>query len=207
MPTASGFHHRFLAWFMARGSGVYGAFVEGRKRHLMADLTGTLLEIGSGTGANLGFLPDGLRIIGVDPNPFMHKYFRREARYRKRPAHLVRGVAESLPFPDESVDTVLSTLVLCSVPRLEQTLREVIRVLKPGGRFIFIEHVAAPEGTLLRYLQRIVGPAWSRIGDGCLPDRTTGDALLKAGFRKVTLHRFTAPLLLVSPHISGSAEK
>jgi ubiquinone/menaquinone biosynthesis C-methylase UbiE len=173
----------------------------------MADLTGTLLEIGSGTGANLGFLPEGLRIIGVDPNPFMHAHFRREARSRKRPAHSVRGVAESLPFPDESVDTVLSTLVLCSVPRLEQTLREVIRVLKPGGRFLFIEHVAAPQGTLLRHIQRIVRPAWSRIGDGCQPDRTIGDAVLKAGFNKVTLYRFTAPLLLVSPHISGEAEK
>jgi ubiquinone/menaquinone biosynthesis C-methylase UbiE len=192
---------------MARGSGVHGAFVEGRKRHLLSDLTGTLVEIGSGTGANLEFLPHGLRIIGLDPNPFMHAYFRREAHSRKRPAHLVRGVAESLPFPDESIDTVLSTLVLCSVPTLQRTLSEVLRVLKPGGKFLFIEHVAAPEGTFLRRIQRTVGPFWSRIGDGCQPDRTTGEALLEAGFRNITVDRFSVPLLLVSPHISGSAEK
>ncbi|MGD2121015.1 MAG: class I SAM-dependent methyltransferase [Gemmatimonadota bacterium] len=192
---------------MARGSGVHSAFVHGRKQHLLSDLTGTLVEIGSGTGVNLEFLPEGVRIIGVDPNPFMHAHFRREARARRRPAHLVRGVAESLPFPDESVDAVLSTLVLCSVPFLQHTLGEVLRVLKPGGKFLFIEHVAAPEGTWLRRVQRMARPIWSRIGDGCQPDRTTGEALLEAGFSNVTLDRFSVPLLLVSPHISGSAEK
>jgi len=192
---------------MARGSGVHGAYVEGRKRHLLADLSGTLVEIGSGTGANLGFLPEGLRVVGVDPNPFMHGYFRREARSRKRKAHLVLGVAEHLPFPDESVDAVLSTLVLCSIPGIERALGEVLRVLKPEGKFLFIEHVAAREGTPLRRLQRLVSPIWSRLGDGCRPDRTTGESLLQAGFREVNLDRFSVPLPLVSPHISGWAQK
>jgi ubiquinone/menaquinone biosynthesis C-methylase UbiE len=192
---------------MARGSGIHGAFVEGRKRHLMADLTGTVVEIGSGTGANLGFLPHGLRIIGVDPNPFMHAYYRREAKSRGRGSHQVRGVGEALPFPDGSIDSVLSTLVLCSVPSLEQTLGEIHRVLKPGGRLLFIEHVAAPEGSWLRRLQEAARPVWSRIGDGCRPDRTTAAVLEEAGFRRVVVDRFSVPLPLVSPHISGFAEK
>jgi ubiquinone/menaquinone biosynthesis C-methylase UbiE len=192
---------------MARGSGRYTAFMEGRKRHLLGSLTGTLVEIGSGTGTNFRYFPPDLRVVGVEPNPFMHPYFREEARSSSRSADLVRASAESLPFKDETVDAVLSTLVLCSVKELQGVLREIIRVLRPGGRFLFVEHVAAPEGTRLRRIQRLVRPVWSRIGDGCQPDRETGESLLAAGFSEVSLDRFSVPLPLVSPHISGVALK
>jgi ubiquinone/menaquinone biosynthesis C-methylase UbiE len=192
---------------MARGEGRYGALVETRKRRLLSDLTGTLVEIGPGTGPNLRFLPKKLRVVGVEPNPFMHRHFLEEARAEGRSAHLVQGVAESLPFPDQSIDTVLSTLVLCSVGRLDQVLDEVLRVLKPGGKFIFVEHVAAPEGSWLRRVQRFIRPAWRRIGDGCEPDRTMEEDLLRAGFRDVSFDRFALPLPIVSPHIAGVAEK
>jgi ubiquinone/menaquinone biosynthesis C-methylase UbiE len=192
---------------MARGGGKYSAFVEGRKRHLLKSLTGTVVEIGSGTGPNLRFLPRDLRIVGIEPNPFMHRYFLDEARVEERAVELVQGTAEALPFPDESVDAVLSTLVLCSVAELDRVLQEVLRVLKPGGKFLFLEHVAAGEGTWLRRCQRWVRPVWSRLGDGCQPDRTTEVSLKDAGFREVSLDRFSVPLLLVSPHIAGIAEK
>jgi ubiquinone/menaquinone biosynthesis C-methylase UbiE len=192
---------------MARGGGTYSAFVEGRKRHLLGSLTGTLIEIGSGTGPNLRFLPPDVRIVGVEPNPFMHRYFLDEARTENRAVQLVQGTAESLPFPDESVDAVLSTLVLCSVSKLDRVLQEVLRVLKPGGKFLFLEHVAARDGTWLRRIQGWVRPVWSRIGDGCEPDRNTERSLMAAGFRDVSLDRFSVPLFLVSPHIAGIAEK
>jgi ubiquinone/menaquinone biosynthesis C-methylase UbiE len=192
---------------MARGSGRYTAFMEGRKRHLLGNLTGTLVEIGSGTGTNFRYLPPDLRVVGVEPNPFMHPYFQNEARASRRSADLVRASAESLPFKDETVDAVLSTLVLCSVRDLQGVLREILRVLKPGGRFLFVEHVAAPEGTRLRRIQRWVRPVWSRIGDGCQPDRETGQSLMAAGFSEVSLDPFSVPLPLVSPHISGIALK
>jgi ubiquinone/menaquinone biosynthesis C-methylase UbiE len=202
-----GLHGRFLAWFMARSEGKYAAFVEGRKRHLLAGLEGLLVEIGSGTGPNLRYIPREVRVVGVEPNPFMHEYFLREAREEGRSVELVQGVAEHLPFPDESVDVVLSTLVLCSVGDMGRVLHEVLRVLKPGGRFLFVEHVAAPRGSWLRRIQGWVRPVWKRIGDGCEPDRTTSRDLRDAGFREVSFQRFSVPLPLVSPHIAGIAEK
>jgi len=192
---------------MAREGGEYDALVEDRKRQLLGELTGTVVEIGPGTGPNLRYLPRNLRIVGIEPNPFMHGYFLREARDQDRSVDLVQGLAEALPFPNGSVDAVVSTLVLCSVGRIDKVLGELLRVLKPGGRFIFIEHVAAGEGTWLRRVQGFVRPLWRRVGDGCEPDRTMEEDLLTAGFRDVTFHRFAVPLPIVSPHIAGIAEK
>jgi len=192
---------------MARGGDRHSTFVDDRKRTLFEDLTGILVEIGSGTGSNLRLLPEEVLVVGVEPNPFMHRHFLREAHEAGRSVALVQGLVEALPFPDQSVDAVLSTLVLCSVGGLDQALKEILRVLKPGGKFLFVEHVAADEGTWLRRVQRWIRPVWSRIGDGCQPDRTTGEFLERAGFRRITLERFRVPLPLVSPHIAGIAEK
>ena len=200
-------HDRFLAWFMARGGGKYAVFIEGRKRHLLGGLTGTVVEIGSGTGPNLRYLPRTVRFVGIEPNPFMHTHFLAEARAEDRTVDLIQGVAETLPFSNESVDTVISTLVLCSVRETDRVLKEVIRVLKPGGRLLFVEHVAARQGSWLRRVQRFIRPLWRAIGDGCEPDRTTEEDLLGAGFRTVSFDRFHVPLPIVSPHISGIAEK
>ncbi len=207
MPNRYGLQDRFLAWFMAREGGKYGALVEDRKRHLFQGLTGTLVEIGSGTGPNLRYLPRELRIVGVEPNPFMHSHFLQEARAHDRSADIVQGLAEALPFPNGSVDAVVSTLVLCSVGKIDRVLGELLRILKPGGKFIFVEHVAAEEGTWLRRVQGFIRPVWRRVGDGCEPDRTLEENLLKAGFREVSFRRFSVPLPIVSPHIAGIAEK
>ncbi|MFO8174523.1 MAG: methyltransferase domain-containing protein, partial [Longimicrobiales bacterium] len=201
------FRDRFLAWFMARGGGTYDLHVGDRKRDLLSGLSGVLVEIGSGTGPNLRYLPPEVMVVGVEPNPFMHSHFLRESREWKGRSHLVRGSAEALPFPDESVETVLSTLVLCSVDGLDGALQEIHRILKPGGRFIFLEHVGATPGSWLRRAQRWVKPVWSAVGDGCEPDRDTDLNLLRAGFREVSLERFSLPLPLVSPHIAGVARK
>jgi len=192
---------------MARGDGRYDALVAERKRSLLSGLSGTLVEIGSGTGPNLPYLSPDLRIVAVEPNPFMFPHFLRAAAGRGHAIQLVRGETEALPFHDESVETVLSTLVLCSVAGLDHSLAEIRRILKPGGRLIFIEHVGAPRGSRLRRVQRWVKPAWRALGDGCEPDRDTAANLLRAGFRKVHLERFELPLPLVSPHIAGFAEK
>ena len=200
-------HNRFLAWFMARSDGKYDAFVGSRKRKLLSGLTGTLVEIGSGTGPNLRYLPLDLRVVAVEPNPFMYKHFFREAEARDGHVTLIRGDTETLPFSDGSVDAVLSSLVLCSVAGLDLALEEILRILKPGGRFIFMEHVGAPQGSRLRRIQRLVSPLWRAIGDGCQPDRDTEKNLRRAGFRRVELERFTAPIPLVSPHIAGVAVK
>lgn len=207
MSRHYGLHDRFLAWLMAREGGKYAAFVEGRKKDLVQDVRGTVVEIGPGTGPNLRFLQPDVRLVGIEPNPYMHPYFLEQARKDGRKAHLIQGLAESLPLPDASVDAILSTLVLCSVSVVDRVLQEVLRVLKPGGRFLFIEHVAAREGSRLHRIQRWVRPMWRWVGGGCEPDRATAEHLLRAGFRRVEYSRFAVPLPIVSPHIAGVAEK
>jgi ubiquinone/menaquinone biosynthesis C-methylase UbiE len=192
---------------MAREGSHYDAFVEDRKRRLFRGLAGILVEIGVGTGPNLRHLPPGLTVVGVEPNPFMHRHFLREARNGGHPAALLHGRAEALPFRDGSIDAVLSTLVLCSVPETDRALREILRILRPGGQFLFMEHVAAPEGSWLRRAQALVRPVWRVLGDGCEPDRNTEGHLLRAGFREVQVERFAVPIPIVSPHIAGLAVK
>lgn len=199
--------HRFMAWFMAREGGRYDSMVEDRKRELFSGLSGTVVELGTGTGPNLRHLPEGLRLVALERNPHMYRHLFKEAEIRGREVSVVTADAHALPFQDGSVDAVLSTLVLCSVGGLDRVLEEVHRILRPGGRFIFIEHVGAPEGSWLRRFQRWVRPVWTVVGDGCEPDRDTERTLRGAGFSSLRVERFTLPLLLVSPHISGVAEK
>lgn len=178
------------------------------KERLFAELSGSVLEIGSGAGANLHYFPSpGIRWIGVDPNPFMEPHLVKEAQRLGLPIELRDGIAETLPAADESVDFVISTLVLCSVVNQKRALEEVARVLKPGGKFLFIEHVAARRGSWLRWMQRFVKPLWRRMGDGCHPDRETRAALENVGFASLDIEEFEAPLPVVGPHIAGTAVK
>src|SRR5690606_12864960 len=126
---------RWFAWLMARVSDRYNARFGAAKAELFADLRGTVLEIGPGTGPNLVYIPAGVHWIGVEPNRAMHAYLRAEAERMGREIELRAGRAERLDVDDASVDAVISTLVLCSVPDLDDTLEEVYRVLRPGGRF------------------------------------------------------------------------
>lgn len=181
-----------------------------RKRSLFADLQGSILEIGPGTGTNFPYYPTEIHWIGIEPNPFMHSYLREEAeKLGLENIDLRSGKAEELEAEDSSVDAVVSTLVLCSVSYLSGTLQEILRVLKPGGKLFFVEHVAAPQGTWLRQVQRTVRPIWSVLGDGCHPDRETWKAIENAGFEKVDYQHFQGPIpiAIVKPHIIGVATK
>ena len=167
----------FFAWMMAQSSGTYEKIVGERKRSLFANLQGKVLEIGPGTGPNLPYYPKDIQWIGIEPNPHMHSYLQKQAEKLGLTIDLRIGNTEWLDAEDNSIDTVVSTLVLCSVPNIDYTLQAILRVLKPGGRFLFLEHVAAPQGTVLRQLQRTISPIWKVIGDGCHPDRETWIAL------------------------------
>ncbi|MEH2447167.1 MAG: class I SAM-dependent methyltransferase [Nostoc sp.] len=200
------FGKRFFAWMMAQSSGTYDKIVGERKRSLFANLQGKVLEIGPGTGPNLPYYPKDIQWIGIEPNPHMHSYLQKQAEKLGLTIDLRIGNAEWLDAEDNSIDTVVSTLVLCSVPNIDYTLQAILRVLKPGGRFLFIEHVAAPQGTLLRKLQSAISPIWKVIGDGCHPNRETWIALENAGFTNVNYERFVA-MPIISPHIIGIATK
>ena len=196
-------HARLMAW----GSPGFDKMVAARKRALFASLAGTVLEIGPGTGPNLNYYPKNIRWIGIEPNVFMHRYLRAEAERLGFSIELRTGSAEPIEVGDGSVDAVVTTLVLCSVRDIDRALKEIMRVLTPGGKFYFLEHVAAPPGTGLRRLQGFLRPIWKTIADGCHPDRETGVALRAAGFRQVEYDDFRVAVPVVGTQIAGVAVK
>ena len=198
-------YQRLFAHGLALGDDAQHRLYGERKRKLFADLTGTVVEIGPGTGINLPYLPRGIRWIGIEPNPHMHRFIREAADEHGIDIELRNAPASDTGLPTDSVNAVISTLVLCSVPDLDAALAEITRILKPGGRFVFIEHVAAPGDSWLRTLQRGIKPIWKPLADGCHPNRETAQAIERAGFTDVRYEAFRADLPVVSPHIIGSA--
>lgn len=182
---------------------VYGR----RKAQLLADLPDTVLEIGPGQGANLRYYRPGTRLIAVEPAPQMHRGLRRAARRQGIELDLHPTAAESLDLADASVDAVVSTLVLCSVRDPRAVLGEVRRVLRPGGRFVFIEHVAADPGSRLHWVQGWLRRPWAWSFEGCELRRNTGAIIRAAGFESVEEERFrvSSALMPFSPHVAGVA--
>ena len=204
LPPKRGLRARLFAKAMA-GSDTHDLLIAPYKRRLLADLRGDVLEIGPGAGANfIYFAPDG-RWEGVEPNPYMFRYLRAAAKGRA--IDLRTGYTELLPVADQSMDAVVSTLVLCSVRDLEASLAEIRRVLKPGGKYVFIEHVAAPAGSGLRRWQNGVRPLWSFFADGCQPNRELWRYLEDAGFAQLEIEHFSIDMPIVKPHIAGYAVK
>ena len=203
------FRRRLFARYYDRMAAAYEERVGPQKDPLFAGVRGTVVEIGPGTGANLARFPEGVQWIGIEPNPHMHPLLR--ARAEELGMELdIRGLsAEELPLEDASVDVVLSTLVMCSVPDLERVLTEIRRVLKPGGRFIFWEHVAARPRTFLRGLQHAMTPLQRFLADGCRANRDLGKSIRGAGFSSIELEEFSVPAGVapawIRPHIRGIA--
>jgi len=196
-----------FAWGMVHGMNYYERWMIQRKHRLFGGLEGEVLEIGPGAGVNLQYLPEYVQWTGLEPNVFFHPYIQKEARRLNRQVEVRVGHAEELDSNDDSLDVVIGTLVLCSVEELMPVLREIFRVLKPGGRYYFVEHVAAPRGTFLRLLQEILSPIWLKILQGCRPNQETLQMIKNVGFEEVVHEEFRGPLPLVSPHISGYATK
>ena len=140
--------------------------------------TGRTLELGCGTGRNLRFFRDQTRTVGLDPSPEAL----RRARKRAPRTPLVIGSAQALPFRDGAFDTVVSSLVFCSVPDPPSALQEVGRVLRPDGRLRMVEHVRARSRFGAR-LQDLYQPLWTRVTGGCHPNRDTEAAVRAAGFQ------------------------
>lgn len=161
------------------------------RRALLHDLHGHVVEIGAGTGANLPHYPRTLEhLILSEPDPHMHRRLRRKAEALGwGRAEILDSTVEELPLREGSVDAVVATLVLCSVPHLDRALLEIRRVLRPGGRFVFLEHVAAEHRPhRLRWQQR-VEPVWKRLAGNCHLTRRTADAITASGFAITDLQR------------------
>jgi SAM-dependent methyltransferase len=177
------------------------------KPRLIGGLRGTVLELGAGRGANFANLSPDVSWIGLEPHDRTRAALVRTAAAQDlRSRQVLAAPAERIPLPEASVDAVLSTVVLCSVTDLDATLAEVRRVLRPGGRFVFFEHVAAPPGTWTHRLQRMAAPVTRTFDKGCDPCRGIGTAIRAAGFASVELHRYVRPGPLHIPFIAGSAQ-
>jgi ubiquinone/menaquinone biosynthesis C-methylase UbiE len=201
MPEERG-HRWFAAWYDRMNARAEKG-VLGRARHdLLADLSGDVLEIGAGTGANFQHYPDAAKVIALEPDPHMLKRARAKLdEVGRTNIEVHAGPAELLPFPDASFDAVVSTLVLCTVSDPAKALAEIRRALRPGGRLVFIEHVRG-QGFAGR-LQDLIRPIWSWGGAGCQLNRRTADTIRAAGF-ELSLSEGKKPIPLL-PAIVGTA--
>ena len=153
------------------------------RSHVVPDADGRVLEIGIGSGLNLPFYSRSVeRIIGLDPSPKLLSMVRRNLQVDTPAVELIEGSAEAIPLEKNSVDTVLTTWTLCSIPDAGRALREMHRVLRPTGRLLFVEHGLAPEPNV-RWWQDRLTPVWKRIGGGCHLNRAIQMLIEDAGFQ------------------------
>jgi len=204
-------NHSLRGRFNAAFFRVMAPYLEGtlrrRKQRLFADLPEQVVEIGPGVGANLRYLPADGTLIALEPNRYMHPRLRAAAERRGIRLDLQERMAEHTGLDDRSVDTVISSLVLCSVRDPAAVLAEVRRILRPGGSFRFLEHVVARPGTVTRAAQRLLRRPWAWTFEGCSCERDLEAAVRAAGFSSVEVERYriATPFIPFNTHIAGVA--
>jgi SAM-dependent methyltransferase len=198
---------RFNAAFFSVMGGYINWNLRKHKARAFADLPPTVVELGAGVGANMPLLKAGTRLVAIEPNPYMHTRLRRAARRRGIDLEIRSVVGERIDLPDASVEAVISSLVLCTVGDPVAVLAEIRRILRPGGRFSFVEHVAARPHTPTRWSQRIVRRPWAWLFEGCSCERELATVIGAAGFARVDLnaYRIHSPFLPFNTHIAGTA--
>ncbi|XP_008710198.1 thiol S-methyltransferase METTL7B [Ursus americanus] len=210
----------YFPYFMALLTAQCNRKMERKKRELFGQIKGlmgasgkvALLELGCGTGANFQFYPAGCRVTCLDPNPHFERFLtksmaeNRQVQYEK---FVVAAGEDMKGLEDGCMDVVVSTLVLCSVQSPRRVLQEVQRVLRPGGVFLFWEHVAEPRGSWAFLWQQVLEPTWKHIGDGCCLTRETWKDLESAQFSQLQMEHQPPPFkwLPIGPHIMGKAVK
>lgn len=153
-----------------------------RRRALLANANGRVVEIGAGTGLNIAHYPDDIgELVLTEPDGSMRRRLERRLQRNERVARIVDAPAERLPLDDASVDTVVSTLVLCTVDDPERTLGEIARVLRPGGQLLFVEHVRASSRFLAACQDYLFRP-WRAFAGGCCCNRRTVELMRANGF-------------------------
>jgi SAM-dependent methyltransferase len=175
------------------------------RREALQHAVGRLLMVGLGPGTDLPFLPPTVTsVAAVEPEAAMRRMASRVARDHGIELDIVDGIGESIPFPDNSFDSVHVGLVLCSVDDVSATLSEIRRVLAPGGRLVVLEHVRG-EGATGRFQDMIARP-WSWLSSGCEPNRRTVDSIAAAGFDTRGLRSIRTPVPFpCKPHLQGVA--
>lgn len=152
------------------------------RRRTIAMAHGRVLEIGIGSGLNLPFYPDGVSSIqGLEPSSRLVTMAQRSAARSPLPVSFIEGSAEAIPLDNASIDTVVTTWSLCTIPHADRALAEMRRVLKPGGQLLFVEHGSGPEARVRRWQNRLT-PLWSKISGGCHLNRPIQTLIEQADF-------------------------
>lgn len=200
---------RFNSWLLQKFEDDFDEEMGDRKQQGMRAFSGTVAEIGAGNGINFKYYPPDLDLVVYEPNPYMHKRLHAAAQNHNVDFELRAQSAEQLHFEDGTVDAVVSTLVLCTVPNPAQVIAEVHRVLRPGGQFFFIEHVAATEGRMLRRVQNLLFRPWHWLFEGCHTNRETRRLLEATPFSDVEIEHFESEKMppVIVPMICGVAVK
>lgn len=177
------------------------------RREALAGARGRTIDIGAGTGLNVElFPPEVSELVLAEPDPHMLKRLRAKLAESDREASVVPAPAEKLPFEDDSFDTAVFTLVLCTVPDPAAALAEAARLLRPGGKLLFVEHVRSEDPGLARWQDRLEGP-WRFLGDGCHCNRDTAATIEASPFEIEKVEKGELPKAppLVKPLVRGSA--
>jgi ubiquinone/menaquinone biosynthesis C-methylase UbiE len=199
----------FAATYDRAMAGSERAGLAAHRERLLAGAAGRVLEVGAGTGANLPYYGAGVsELVLVEPEePMARRLERRLSGYRT-PARVIHAPAEALPVEAEAFDVVVSTLVMCTVADPARSLAEMLRVLRPGGRLLFLEHVRAEDPAVARWQDRLRLP-WSWVAHGCQCNRATVEAVGAAGFAIGELRRDRIPKApaIVKPLVIGTATR
>jgi ubiquinone/menaquinone biosynthesis C-methylase UbiE len=179
------------------------------RRRLLSDARGRTVELGAGTGLNVEHYPDAVsELVLTEPDQYMAAKLRARLDGASRRAEVIVAPGERLPLEDASVDTVVATLVLCTVPDVPAVLGEIGRVLRPGGRFLFLEHVRSKEPGLARWQDRLHRP-WFYFGNGCHCNRDTLESIAASPLEVERVERgeLERAVPIVKPEICGVARR
>lgn len=197
----------FSALYDRVTKGMEDAGLREMRRETLAGASGRTIDIGSGTGANVGLYPEAVtELVFAEPDPQMTRRLRPKVREAGLEAEVIEAPAERLPFEDSSFDTAVYTLVLCTVPDPAAALAETARILKPGGKLLFVEHVRAKDPGAARWQDRLERP-WHFFADGCHCNRDTVATIEASPFalESVTEDEIPKAVPLVRPLVLGSA--
>jgi SAM-dependent methyltransferase len=210
MPEANPRNSSFGRYFARVGPRMDARGAAAHRRRLVEAAHGAVIEIGAGYGATFPFYPSAVTsVLALEPDPVLRTLALAEAIKAAVPITVQDGVAESLPAADDSVDVVVSSLVLCSVAGQSAVLAEALRVLRPGGLQLFYEHVRSAH-RVLAAAEDLLTPLWSRVAGGCHPNRDTATEIAAAGLILQEVERFGFSALPGNPrvaHILGAAAK
>lgn len=164
--------------------------LEQHRIDVVSQLSGTGLEIGFGSGLNLPYYKNATKLYALDPSEELFEVARKNIAAVSFPIEHLKDSAERIPLPDNSLDFVVSTWTLCSIPHPEAALKEVFRVLKSGGKFSFVEHGKSPK-TLILKIQNFLTPLSKRVAGGCHMNRDIENLILDSGFQMQKLKKFS----------------